>query len=81
MTPEMNWSNIEIDQVKPIRSLDVTKDDELRESFDWKSTQPLLKQGHQHKGINYKILDYQIQFIKAYQLFKLNEKGHNQDFH
>ena len=29
MTPEMNWSNIEIDHVKAICMFDVTKDDEL----------------------------------------------------
>ena len=40
MTPEMNWSNIEIDHVKAISLLDVSKDEELGEAFDWKNTQP-----------------------------------------
>ena len=31
-TPEMNWSNIDIDHVKPICLFDVFKDDELRET-------------------------------------------------
>ena len=29
MTPEMNWSNFEIDHVKPICLFDISKDDEL----------------------------------------------------
>ena len=39
-TPEMTRSNIEIDHVKPICLFDVTKDDALREAFNWKNTQP-----------------------------------------
>ena len=46
MTPEMNWSNIEIDHVKEICLFDISKDEELREAFNWKNTQPLLKQDH-----------------------------------
>ena len=38
MTPEMNWSNIEIDLVKAICLLDVSKDEELKEAFSWKNT-------------------------------------------
>ena len=33
MTPEMNWSNIEIDHVKAICMSDVSKDEELKEAF------------------------------------------------
>ena len=57
-TPEMNWSNIEIDHVKPICLFDVSKDEELREAFNWKNTQPLLKQDHQQKGIKFNFQDY-----------------------
>ena len=71
-TPEMNWENIEIDHVKPICMFDVTKYEELKEAFNWKNTQPLLKKDHQQKGIKYNFLDYQNQFIKAYQFIKLN---------
>ena len=71
-TPEMNWSNIEIDHVKPICMFDVTKDEELREAFNWKNTQSLLREIHQQKGTKYNFLDYQLQFIKAYQFLKLN---------
>ena len=39
-TPEMNWSNIQIDLVKPICSFDVSKDEQLGEAFNWKNTQP-----------------------------------------
>ena len=81
-TPEMNWDNIEIDHVKPICMVDVTKDEELREAFNWKNTQPLLKEIHQKKGNKYNFLDYQNQFIKAYQFFKINgQEGLNEDLH
>ena len=78
-TPEMNWSNIEIDHVKPICMFDVTKDYELREAFNWKNTQPLLKEVHSQKGIKFNLLDYRLQFIKAYQFTKLNEERFSED--
>ena len=77
MSPEMNWSKIEIDHFKPIRLFDVSKDEELREAFNWKNTKPLSKQAHVHKGIKFNFLDYRLQFIKAYQFLKLNEGGLN----
>ena len=80
-TPEMTWSNIEIDHVKPICKFDVTKDDELRETFNWKNTQPLLKKDHQLKGTKFNFLDYQLQFIKAYQFIKLNEERFNENLY
>ena len=46
----MNWSNIEIDDVKPIWMFDVSEDEELREAFNWKNTQSLLKQDKRRKG-------------------------------
>ena len=52
MTPEMNWSNKEVDHVKPICMFDVPKDEELGETFSWKNTQPLLKHDHQKKVQN-----------------------------
>ena len=52
----------------------VSKDKELKEAFNWKNTQPLLKQDHQHKGKKFNFLDYQLQFSKAYQFLKLNDK-------
>ena len=81
MTPEMNWSNIEIDHVKAICLFDISKDEELREAFNWKNTQPLLKHDHQKKGTKFNFLDYHFQFIKAYQFIKLNEEGLNQNLH
>ena len=42
-TPEMTWDNIEIDHVKAICLFDVSKEEELKEAFNWKNTQPLLK--------------------------------------
>ena len=71
-TPEMNWSNIEIDHVKAICLFDISDDEQLKEAFNWKNTQPLLKKIHQKKGIKFNFLDYQNQFIKAYQFLELN---------
>ena len=58
MTPEMKWSNIEIDYIKAICLFDVSDDEQLKEEFFWKNTQPLLKRDHQQKGtkINFFIL-------------------------
>ena len=53
MTPEMNWSNIEIDHVKGISLFDVSKDEELKEAFSWKNSQPLLKRDHRQKGTKF----------------------------
>ena len=39
----MNWSNIEIDHVKPICMIDKSDGEELKLAFNWKNTQPLLK--------------------------------------
>ena len=71
-TPEMNWSNIEIDHVKPICMFDVSDEEQLKEAFSWKNTQALLKHDHHQKGVKFNFLDYQLQFIKAYQFRKLN---------
>ena len=81
MTPEMNWSNIEIDQVEPICRFDVSKEEELKEAFSWKNTQLLLKHDHQQKSIKFNLLDYQLQFTEANHLIKLNEEGLNQNIH
>ena len=73
-TPEMNWSNKEINHTKPICMFDVTKDDELGNAFNWKNTQFLLKHDHQQKVVKFNFLDYQLQFIKAYQFLRLNDQ-------
>ena len=77
MTPDMTWDNIEIDHVRPISSFDISDDEQLKEVFNWRSTQPLLKEIHQKKGIKYNFLDYRLQFIKSYQFLKINEGGLN----
>ena len=74
MTPEMNWSNIETDHVKPICMFNISDDEELKHGFNWKNTQPLLKEVHSQKGVNFDFLDYQLHFYKAYQFLKLNEE-------
>ena len=77
----MNWSIIDIDHVKSICLFDVTKDEELKEAFSWRNTQPLLKQDHLQKGIKFNFLDYQLQIIKAYQFSKLNEERFSENIH
>ena len=81
MTPEMKWSNIEIDQVKPICLFDVSRDEELKEALSWKNTQPLLKHDHQLKGKKLNFLDHQLQFIRTYQFLKINEERLNEDLY
>ena len=73
MTPDMTWDKIEIDHVKAFCMFDVSKEEELKEAFNWKYTEPLLEQDHLQKGTKYKILDCQLQFKKAYHFIKLNE--------
>ena len=80
-TPEMNWSIIEIDNVKPICMFDVSDNEQLKEAFNWKNTQPLLQRDNQQKGIKFNFLDYQYQFIKAYRFIKLNEERFNENLH
>ena len=48
----MNWENIEIDHVKGIGMFVVSDDEQLKEAFNWRNTQPLLKKDHQQKGLN-----------------------------
>ena len=44
--------------VKPICMFDVSKDELLRQTFNWKNTQPLLKKVHQQKGVKFNLFDY-----------------------
>ena len=81
MIPEMNWSNIEIDHVKPICILNISDVEEIKLAFNWKNTQPLLKEVPSHKGVKFKLLQYQLQFIKAFQFLKLNEEAYNEEIH
>ena len=74
MTENMNWMNIHIDHVKPISSFDVSNDDELKEAFNWKNTQPLLKEDKLRKGSKFDFLHYRLQFIKAYEFLRLNDQ-------
>ena len=80
-TLEMNWSDIEVDHIKPICMFDVSNDEQLKEAFSWKNTQPLFKKDHQLKGTKFNFLDYQLHFIKTYQSIKLNEERFNETFY
>ena len=73
-TPEVNWTNIEIDHFKPICMFNISNDEELKLAFNWKSTQPLLKEVHSQKVVKFDLLDYQLQFVRAYQFLKANEE-------
>ena len=43
MTPDVNWSIVEIDHGKLISSMEVSKKEELSEAFNWRNTEPLGK--------------------------------------
>ena len=53
----MNWTNIEIDHVRPISSFDKSDDEQSKEAFNWKDTQPLLKHDNHQKVIKFNFLD------------------------
>ena len=46
----MTWDNMENDRMRPFCLFDGSKDEELKEAFSWKNTQPLLKGILQQKG-------------------------------
>ena len=73
MTPEMDFSNIHIDHVKPISSFDISNEDELLEAFNWKNTQPLLKQDNLKKHTKFNEENYASQFRKAREFLNLND--------
>ena len=50
MAPEMNWTNIEIDHVKAFCMFDVSDDEQLKQAFNWRNTQPLFKKRSSAKG-------------------------------
>ena len=75
LTLEMNWLKIKIDHVKPICFCDTYKHGEKRKAFNWKNTQNLyylLKQFYHQKDRKFNLLEYRLQFIRAYQFLKLN---------
>ena len=65
----MTRGNIEIDHVKPKCMFDIS-DDELKLAFNWKNTQPILKEVQSQKCVKFNFLDYQLQFIKAYKILR-----------
>ena len=75
MTPEMDFSNIHIDHVKPISSFDISNEDELLEAFNWINTQPLLKKDNLKKNKIFNPEEYENQFRKALEFKILNTYG------
>ena len=39
MTPERNWTNIEVDHVKPICMVDISDNEQLKKAVNWRNTQ------------------------------------------
>ena len=60
---------------------DISDNEQLKEAFNWRNIQPLLKEIHRQKGTKFNFLDYRLQFIRSYQFLKLNEAGLNEDLH
>ena len=67
----MNWKNIDIDHVNAIILFKISDEEKLKESFNWRITQPLVKEVHQQKRVKVYLLEYRLQFIKAHQFLKL----------
>ena len=78
---ELNWKNIEVDHVWPFYSFDISNDEKLMENFNWKNTQPLLKQVYHQKRIGNVFSDCLLPFFEAYQFIKLNEERLNESPH
>ena len=53
MASDITWDNFGIDHVKPICMFDISIEEELKDAFNWKNTQPLSKQDLQQKRSNY----------------------------
>ena len=68
------FSNIEIDHVKPISSFDVSTDDIIEKSFQLDKYATFIKKVHLYQGITFDFLDYRLQFMKIYQFLKLNDQ-------
>ena len=81
MTPDMNWSNVDIYQEKAISLFKVYTDGGLREAFSWVNTQLVLKKAPQPIGNKFGFLTCRLQFGKGNQVLTLNEEGVNQNFH
>ena len=74
MSPRMHWIYIRTDVVKSI-SFDVSKDKELRETLNYKSVRPFLKEDNCQKDRKFNFLDDQLNFYDSYQSLELNEGG------
>ena len=77
----MNWNINNFDYVKPIFPYDISDDGQLKVSFNWKVTQPIMREVHSHKDTKFNFLEYHLQFITAYQFLQLNEERFNDIIH
>ena len=71
----------DIDQVKTISSFDISNDLELKQAFTWKNTRTLTEEFQFQRRTKNKFLDYQLQFVKAYQFIRLKKERFNEDLH
>ena len=62
MTPEKNWTIIEIEDMRPICLFNVSDEKELKNAFVWRDTQPFLNHIDHQEGINIKdqIINYKL---------------------
>ena len=79
-TSAKNWSIYEIDHVRPLHSFDVSNNKKLEEASAWKLINHFQNKIISKNRNQYSFVDYQFQFIKAYQFLTLNEDGLNRNF-
>ena len=71
----MNRSKIETDHLNPICFSKVSDGEELKEAFNWKNTQPLLKQVPHQEIRKTSLLGCRLQHIRDYQKTIISGKG------
>ena len=81
LTLDMTGNNIDIDHVKPFSLFDISEEEEMKEAFNWKNTQPLLKEVHRQNRTKHNFLNYRPQYVRAFRLIKSNEEVFNKSFY
>ena len=71
--PEMDFSNVEIDDDKPVSSIGVSNEETLLQCFNWKITQPLLKEDNLKKITKLNPEENGNQFRRSREFNLLNE--------
>ena len=63
MACDITWDNFGIDHVKPICMFDISIEEELKDAFNWKNTQPLPKHDLQQNRIKYIFFEISITLL------------------